>query len=49
MKRLNKVFYRISSLLLTLLMVVNIFAITPLTANAATVTKKKRVMRLQLF
>ncbi len=40
MKRLNKVFYRISSLLLMLLMVVNIFAITPLTANAAKKTEK---------
>ena len=40
MKKFNKVFYRISSLLLTLLMVLNVFAIIPLTANAAKKTEK---------
>ena len=42
MKKLKKGFYRISSLLLTLLMVVNVFAIMPLTANAAKVTKTQK-------
>lgn len=42
MKKFKKVFYRISSLLLTLLMVVNVFAIMPLTANAAKVTKTQK-------
>ena len=40
MKKFKKGFYRISSLLLTLLMVVNVFAIMPLTANAAKKTEK---------
>ena len=40
MKMFNKVFYRNSSLLLTLLMVLNVFAILPLTANAAKKTEK---------
>lgn len=40
MKNFKKYFYKISSLLLTLLMVVNIFAIMPLTANAAKKTEK---------
>lgn len=40
MKRLNKGFYRISSLLLTLLMVLNVFVAIPLTANAAKKTEK---------
>ena len=42
MKKFKKGFYRISSLLLTLLMVVNVFAIMPLTANAAKVTKTQK-------
>lgn len=42
MKKFKKGFYRISLLLLTLLMVVNVFAIMPLTANAAKVTKTQK-------